>query len=125
MFWTAPAFLLIGCADSRVPPDQLTKTQPGEIFIHRNVANIVVNTDMNVAAVLQYAVQVLKVRHIIVMGHYGCGGVKAAMSNKPHGLIDKWLRHVRLPMTGKFKWSVDVCLYIFPCSCLQVQAHHL
>ncbi len=81
-----------------MPPDQLTKTQPGEIFIHRNVANIVVHTDMNVSAVLQYAVQVLKVRHIIVMGHYGCGGVKAAMSNKPHGLIDKWLRQVRAPL---------------------------
>jgi carbonic anhydrase len=90
-----PAFLLIGCSDSRVAPDQLTATKPGEIFIHRNVANVIVNTDMNFMAVLQYAVEVLRVKHVIVMGHYGCGGVVAAMSNKTHGLIDKWLRNIK------------------------------
>lgn len=90
-----PAFMLIGCSDSRVPPDQLTQTHPGEIFIHRNVANLVVHTDMNLMSVLQYAVEVLRVRHVIVMGHYECGGVKAAMTNEPHGLIDKWLRNIK------------------------------
>jgi len=90
-----PQYLLIGCSDSRVPPDQLTLTQPGEIFIHRNVANVIVSTDMNFMAVLQYAVEVLKVKHVIVMGHYGCGGVKASMEHKSHGLIDKWLCHIK------------------------------
>jgi len=91
----SPKYLLIGCSDSRVPPDQLTRTEPGEIFIHRNVANLVVNTDLNVTSVIQYAVEVLKVRHIIVMGHYGCGGVKASMEQNHHGLIDKWLRNIK------------------------------
>jgi len=90
-----PKYLLIGCADSRVPPDQLTKTDPGEIFIHRNVANLVVHTDLNMMSVLQYAVDVLKVKHVIVMGHYGCGGVKASMEKNHHGLIDKWLRNIK------------------------------
>ncbi|KAL0488128.1 carbonic anhydrase [Acrasis kona] len=90
-----PKYVLIGCSDSRVPPDQLTNTNPGEIFIHRNVANLVVNTDNNIMSVLQYAIEVLKVKHVIVMGHYGCGGVKASMEHQPHGLIDKWLRNIK------------------------------
>jgi len=90
-----PRFLLIGCSDSRVPPDQLTKTQPGEIFIHRNVANLVVSTDINLMSVLQYAVEVLKVKHVIVMGHTNCGGIRAAMGSKPLGLIDRWLSNIK------------------------------
>ncbi len=90
-----PEFLWIGCADSRVPADQVTGTQPGQIFVHRNVANLVVHTDMNMLSVLQYAVEVLKVKHILVVGHYNCGGVKAAMTNKDLGLINKWLRNIK------------------------------
>lgn len=90
-----PEFLWIGCSDSRVPPNQITQTQPGEIFIHRNVANLVIHTDLNLLSVLQYAVEVLKVKHVIVCGHYNCGGVKAAMTNKSFGIINKWLRHIK------------------------------
>lgn len=90
-----PEFLWIGCADSRVPADQVTGTQPGEIFVHRNVANLVIHTDMNMLSVLQYAVEVLKVKHILVVGHYNCGGVKASMTNKDYGLINKWLRNIK------------------------------
>ncbi|EFC36963.1 predicted protein [Naegleria gruberi] len=90
-----PDYMLIGCSDSRVPPDQLTKTQPGQIFIHRNVANLVVNTDVNAMSVLQYAVEVLQVKHVIVMGHTRCGGVMAALTNKHLGLIDHWLRNIK------------------------------
>ncbi len=91
----APKFLFIGCSDSRVPANQITGTSHGDIFVHRNIANVVVHTDMNLMSVLQYAVEVLKVKHVIVCGHYGCGGVKAAMETQYHGLIDKWLRNIK------------------------------
>ncbi|MEO7445240.1 MAG: carbonate dehydratase [Ferruginibacter sp.] len=91
----SPAFLWIGCSDSRVPADKITGTQPGEIFVHRNIANLVVNTDMNLLSVLQYAVEVLHVQHVIVCGHYGCGGVKAAMDRHHYGLINHWIRNIK------------------------------
>lgn len=90
-----PEFLWVGCSDSRVPPDRITGTDPGDMFVHRNIANLVVQTDMNLMSVLQYAVEVLKVNHVIVCGHYGCGGVKAAMGDERHGLIDNWLRTIK------------------------------
>ena len=90
-----PSFLWIGCSDSRVSPDRITGTQPGDMFVHRNIANLVVQTDMNLLSVLQYAVDVLEVQHVIVCGHYGCGGVKAALGEPRHGLIDNWLRTLK------------------------------
>lgn len=90
-----PEFLWIGCSDSRVPANEITGTAPGEIFVQRNIANMVVHTDLNLLSVLSYAVEVLKVRHIIVCGHYGCGGVKAAMTHKSYGIINKWLRNIK------------------------------
>jgi carbonic anhydrase len=90
-----PDFLWIGCSDSRVPAEDLTGSQPGEMFVHRNVANLVVHTDMNMLSVLQYAVEVLKVRHILVVGHYQCGGVKASMMHKDLGLINRWLHNIK------------------------------
>ena len=118
-----PTFLWIGCSDSRVPPNEITQTEPGEVFIHRNVANLVVHTDMNMLSVLQYAIEVLHIPHIIVCGHYGCGGVKAAMSTKNYGLIDNWLRNIKdvyrlhqdkmeaLPEKSRFNELVRLNLY--------------
>jgi len=111
-----PEYLWIGCSDSRVPAITIMDMPPGKIFVHRNIANLVVHTDLNCLSVVQYAVEVLKVKHLIVCGHYGCGGIKAAMENREHGLIDNWLQNVKdiyrfhkeridAMKTGKEKWD--------------------
>ncbi|AWB35815.1 carbonate dehydratase [Orrella marina] len=91
----SPEYLWIGCSDSRVPANQITGLAPGEVFVHRNIANVVVHTDLNVLSVIQFAIEMLKVKHIIVVGHYGCSGVKAAMEHRRIGLADNWIRHVK------------------------------
>jgi carbonic anhydrase len=102
----SPEYLWIGCADSRVPANEIVGLLPGELFVHRNVANVVVHTDLNCLSVLQYAVDVLHVRHVIVCGHYGCGGIVAALDGKKLGLIDNWLRHVQ-DVTRKHQQKID------------------
>ncbi len=101
-----PLYLWIGCSDSRVPANEIVGLEPGELFVHRNVANLFPHTDFNCLSVLEYAVDLLKIQHVIVCGHYGCGGVKAAMEDHPHGLVDNWLRIIR-DVYGRFKDELE------------------
>jgi len=102
----SPRYLWIGCSDSRVPANEIVNLAPGELFVHRNVANVVVHTDLNCLSVLQFAIDVLKVEHIIVCGHYGCGGIRAAWRGQPLGLIDNWLRHIQ-DIAARHRASLD------------------
>ncbi|RCS56861.1 carbonate dehydratase [Parvibium lacunae] len=104
-----PEYLWIGCSDSRVPANEIVGLLPGELFVHRNVANVVVHTDINCLSVIQYAVDILKIKHIIVCGHYGCGGVRAAIDNQSHGLIDNWLRHIQEIRRSHHKQLSPIC----------------
>lgn len=90
-----PEYLWIGCSDSRVPANEVTSTESGEMFVHRNIANVIVHTDLNLMSVVEYAVNILEVKHVIICGHYGCGGIRAAMTHKSFGLVDKWLRNIK------------------------------
>ncbi len=101
-----PEYLWIGCSDSRVPANEITGTQSGEIFVHRNIANVVVHTDFNLLSVVEYAVEVLGVKHIIVCGHYGCGGIRSSMTNKTYGFVDNWLRNIK-EVYNKYKTELD------------------
>jgi carbonic anhydrase len=101
-----PEYLWIGCSDSRVPANEITNTQSGEIFVHRNIANLVIHTDLNALSVISYAIEVLKVKHIIVCGHYGCGGIRAAMTNKAVGFVDNWLRNIK-DVYAKYSLELD------------------
>lgn len=102
-----PKYLWIGCSDSRVPANQITGLLPGEVFVHRNISNQIINTDMNLMCVLQYAIEFLKVKHIIVCGHYGCGGIDAAMRNKTYGLLEHWLENVKVSIPQHKKVTLD------------------
>jgi carbonic anhydrase len=103
-----PDYLWIGCSDSRVSASQIIDVAPGEVFVHRNIANVVVHTDLNCLSVIQYAVEILQVKHVIVCGHYGCGGIRAAMENREHGLIDNWLRHIK-DVYRYHQTKIDAC----------------
>lgn len=107
----APEYLWIGCADSRVPANEITGLLPGEVFVHRNIANVVVHTDLNCLSVIQFAVDVLKVKHIMVVGHYGCGGVNAALHGRRLGLVDNWIRHVQ-DVRDKHQLQLDTLQHI-------------
>ncbi|MCC6753639.1 MAG: carbonic anhydrase [Saprospiraceae bacterium] len=102
----SPEYLWIGCSDSRVPVSEVTRTQPGEIFVHRNIANVVIQTDMNLLSVLYYAVDILEVKHVIICGHYGCGGVSAAMENTDYGFVNNWLRSIK-EIYAKYRDELD------------------
>ena len=102
-----PEYLWIGCSDSRVPANEITNTESGEIFVHRNIANLVIHTDLNLLSVLEYAVTILEVKHIIVCGHYGCGGVRASMSNQMHGFVDNWLCNIK-DVYNKYQMELEI-----------------